>query len=113
MIMICPRTKQFGIVIDDGFDIKRDDAIIGEGGVSVLEYSHSIVLEWVELFEGARGTHLFREVLKAIFRHFNVDVLLLESSQEYKTLYEYLGAEQEDYDEFREMWTYRLMLDKL
>lgn len=107
------REKQFGISVDVAFDIKIDGLIIGEGGISKMTKNNTIYLEWIELYENFRGKCYLRKILQSISKCFHVNILVLESSAEYRNIYEHLGAVQVGYDDFREIWEYHLSADVL
>ena len=113
-IIECPnREKEFGISMDMTFDVQRDGVNIGKGGISKTSNPNEVFLEWIEFSPAFQGKHYLRSTLRAIASHLHIAEMIVEASEQHKEMYEHLGAILVDYDDFREMWEYRLTIDRL
>lgn len=102
-----------GITVDCSFYIMLDGEEVGYGGVSEGMKESEIYLEYVELYPSLSGRHHYRDVLCAIAEYFHANTFILESSINNRPIYEHFKAEEIDYDDVREMWSYRLPLSNL
>jgi len=102
-----------GVTVDCTFYIMLDGEEVGYGGVSKGMKENEIYLEYVELYPSISGQHHYRDVLLTIAEHFHAEVFVFESSIDNKPIYEHFKAEETDYDDIREMWSYRLPLSNL
>lgn len=108
-----PADIYLGISVDEVLYISYGDDVIGVCGITYMENPEELYLEWVELYAEYAGQHRFRPALTAIAKHFNAKTLIFETNEDNKPIYDHLGAEETDYDDFRKMWEYRLPVDVL
>lgn len=103
-----PCDEYLGITVDEVLHIKQEGELVGICGISKTDDPKELYLEYVMLYPKYSGRHLFRFVLLAVAKHFNAETFILEANEENKPIYEHFGATNTGYDDFREMWEFRL-----
>lgn len=97
-----------GIRTDLGYEIQLDEVHVGYIYASVLE-DDILFVEWIELDPEQQGKHYLRQILSEYMQLVCVQSLLFECGNEKLAMYQHLGSEILDYDNFRE--TYRMKLE--